>query len=679
MLRLKGLTFQLSFLILTFVGFLSLLLYGYIFIHSGLMLYQEVDNNAEHISKNNALGIINIISNVEKIAYGTRNFVETHNFSLEELNNYQKRIVEKNSEIYGSSICFEPYEADSTQKLYSIFYYKQNNDIKFSDLSSEDYHYPEKDWYKIPKKQNQAMWSEPYYDEGGGDILMTTFSVPFYRISPNGKVLRGIITCDLSLSFLKEYISKNQLIENSYAFVISKQGKFLAHPDTSIIMKKDLFDISNDKKIPELAILGKRMLNGEEGGMETKSIITHKKSLVRYYPIKLNGWSTGVVFPEESIYANLYKLIIEVSILGILAFIILFSLLIWISHRISKPLNIITSATEAIANGNLQKAREISATQWSNYQKIMEKNKNGKIKNEIFRLYIAINQMTNNLYSLIAQVQKSGIQVGSSANEISASSRELEANATEQAASTKEVSSTSKVISQTSSNLSNSIQNINSKTEIALNTARQGKDSLHTLDNALKDLNESTKSITNKLSIISEKANKISSVVTAINKISEQTNLLSFNAAIESEKAGEYGKGFSVVAREISRLAEQTAIATDDIEKMVKEMQSSVSSGVMEMDKFSDEVHRSANHIYSVTEQLSTVIDEVNDYAPSFREFALGMSEQSEAATQISDSMLQLAKASEQSKEALSEFRKATLQLNEAVTGLQIEVSKFSI
>jgi methyl-accepting chemotaxis protein len=681
MFRFRGLTFQLSLLILTFAGLISVLLYGYNFLHSGIILYREVDKNAASICENNAHRIETVVSNVEKIAYNTRNFLETSDFTLEELDRYQIRTVESNPEVYGSSICFEPYSADSTINLHSVYYYKDGGAVKYANLSTSEYYYPDKIWYTEPKRLDSSVWSEPYYDEGGGNIIMSTFSLPFYRNTTNGKVLRGVITCDISLVWLQNYISGIKVYNNGYGLVISKQGKFLAHPDTSLIMKKNIFDVAKERNMPVLNILGKKMLSGEKGGLTTESIVLQKKSLVRYYPIKINGWSIAVVFPDEEIYADLYQLVLEVSLLGILGFAALFVVLVWVSRRIARPLNIVTSAAEFIADGNLKQASEVSAEQWSKYQELIEKNKNKKrkIKNEIFRLFIAINQMTNNLYGLIQQVQKSGIQVGSSANEISASSRELEANASEQAASTKEVSATSKIISQTSSNLSESIHHIHNKTEFTLQTAHQGKESLHSLDLALKGLNNSTQSITSKLSVISERANKISSVVTAINKISEQTNLLSFNAAIEAEKAGEYGKGFSVVAREISRLADQTAVATDDIEKMVREMQSSVSSGVMEMDKFSDEVRKGADHIYSVAEQLSSVIDEVNEFAPSFRGFASGMSEQTEAAAQISESMVQLAKASEQSKEALGEFRKATMQLNEAVIGMQSEVSKFLI
>jgi methyl-accepting chemotaxis protein WspA len=107
---------------------------------------------------------------------------------------------------------------------------------------------------------------------------------------------------------------------------------------------------------------------------------------------------------------------------------------------------------------------------------------------------------------------------------------------------------------------------------------------------------------------LNEKASNINQVVTTITKVADQTNLLSLNAAIEAEKAGEHGRGFVVVATEIRRLADQTAVASYDIEQLVKEMQSAVSSGVMGMDKFSEEVRRGVQEVEQVSGQLTQII-----------------------------------------------------------------------
>jgi methyl-accepting chemotaxis protein WspA len=194
---------------------------------------------------------------------------------------------------------------------------------------------------------------------------------------------------------------------------------------------------------------------------------------------------------------------------------------------------------------------------------------------------------------------------------------------------------------------------------------------------AMRQLLQASTSISTRLETINQRAATISSVVVAIQKVSDQTNLLSLNAAIEAEKAGEYGKGFSVVAREVRRLADQTAVAAHNIGQVVREMQSSVAGGVMEMDKFSEEVNRGVEVVAGIGKQMAAVIDQVRALTPQFEVVKETMDGQLESADQINEAMGQLSLAVDQTRESLTEFRQVTQQLNEAVLGLQSEVSRF--
>ena len=171
----------------------------------------------------------------------------------------------------------------------------------------------------------------------------------------------------------------------------------------------------------------------------------------------------------------------------------------------------------------------------------------------------------------------------------------------------------------------------------------------------------------------------INLVVTTITKVADQTNLLSINAAIEAEKAGEYGLGFLVVAREIRRLADQTAVATLDIERMVKEMQYSVSAGVMEMDKFSEQVRRGVGEVGPIGDQLGQIIAAVQGLTGRFDQVTEGMRVQSQGAEQIREAVIRLSEGASQTSISLREFNKATDHLREAVGGLKEEVSRFTL
>lgn len=155
--------------------------------------------------------------------------------------------------------------------------------------------------------------------------------------------------------------------------------------------------------------------------------------------------------------------------------------------------------------------------------------------------------------------------------------------------------------------------------------------------------------------------------------------MLSLNAAIEAEKAGEYGRGFVVVATEIRRLADQTAVATHDIEQIVREIQSAVSAGVMGMDKFSEEVRRGMADMQEIGEQLSQIIQQVQTLAPRVQMVNEGMQAQAVGAEQINQALQQLGDAAQQTVESLRQSAQAIDDLTVVANDLRSGVSRFKV
>jgi methyl-accepting chemotaxis protein WspA len=275
---------------------------------------------------------------------------------------------------------------------------------------------------------------------------------------------------------------------------------------------------------------------------------------------------------------------------------------------------------------------------------------------------------------LETQVQQSGIQITTSTTQIAASGKQLEATMTAQVASTNEVVATAREIAATSGQLVKTMDEVAGMAQTTTSAASGGQKDLARMETTMRQLVQATNGISSKLGVISEKANNINTVVTTITKVADQTNLLSLNAAIEAEKAGEYGLGFSVVAREIRRLADQTAIATLDIEQMVKEMQSSVATGVMEMDKFTKEVSRSVEDVGNISIQIAQIIEQVQALTPRFEVVNQGMEAQSQGAGQIREAMIQLSESSSQTADSLREINRAIEQLNDAALGLRRQI-----
>jgi methyl-accepting chemotaxis protein WspA len=278
--------------------------------------------------------------------------------------------------------------------------------------------------------------------------------------------------------------------------------------------------------------------------------------------------------------------------------------------------------------------------------------------------------------SLINRLQSSSVALMSTAMQISATSKEQQSTVSTHSASTTEIAAAVKEISATSQELRTTLAGVSDTAMRSAELADAGRGGLDEMATTMHHLASSTASISSKLATISAKASDINTVVTTITKVADQTNLLSVNAAIEAEKAGEYGLGFLVVAREIRRLADQSAVATLDIEQMVRHMQSAVSTGVMEMDKFSQEVRRGVTTVSGVSAQLGQLIEQVQSLSGRIDSLNQGMQSQALGAQQISEAMTQLTEGVRQTAASLKEFNGATDSLREVVTNLRREVSR---
>ncbi|MGI9177712.1 MAG: methyl-accepting chemotaxis protein [Pirellulales bacterium] len=332
-----------------------------------------------------------------------------------------------------------------------------------------------------------------------------------------------------------------------------------------------------------------------------------------------------------------------------------------VARTISTPIRTAVAVANQVAGGDLR--ADVGVTS----------------DDETGALLAAIQTMTNDLRGLIGRIQHSSVALISTATAIQATASEQQQVIADYGASTSEAVAAVKQISVTSQELVRTMTEVNDMAGHTGKMATDGRVNLAGMDGTMRQLAESTSSFGSKLAVISERAANINLAVTTITKVADQTNLLSINAAIEAEKAGEYGLGFLVVAREIRRLADQTAVASLDIERMVKEMQYSVSAGVMEMDKFAEQVKVGVREIGAVSAKLGEIITAVHGISGRFGQVTEGMRAQSQGAEQIREAMIRLAEGASRSASSLNDFNGATVHLREAVGDLKEEVSRFTI
>ncbi len=298
-------------------------------------------------------------------------------------------------------------------------------------------------------------------------------------------------------------------------------------------------------------------------------------------------------------------------------------------------------------------------------------------KDEVGILAGYIDQFVEKIASVLSGVKNATDSLGGTAVEMYATSKQQETTIHHFGASTTEIAAAVRQITVTGNELVSTMGEVESVAKNSAGLAATSRTGLAEMKLVMQQLADQSASISEKLEQINSKTKDISGVVVTITKVADQTNLLSVNAALEAEKAGEHGRGFLVVAREIRRLADQTASATLDIEHTVKHMQSAVSTGVMEMDKFSSHVTNSVAQVETIRSTLTNIIESVEVMKNQFGSVSQGMNSQNLGAKQIGEAMGNLSENVKVTIQSLGEFTKAADQMKNSVGALNNEVIRF--
>jgi signal transduction histidine kinase len=258
-----------------------------------------------------------------------------------------------NPNAYGSTIAFAPGTFSAQHPLFAPYYYRSDGELLYKDLANASYNYPAWDWYKKPVESGKPGWSEPYVDVGGGDIAMTTYSLPFDR---NGKLL-GVATVDIALASLTDNIEKIVVGQTGRAFLLSKNGTFLTLGSETVNLKKTIFDIADEHPdiAREVRQLGQDMTAGRSGFIAMKDPLGGKDAWVVYGPIPTTGWSLGIIFPEQELLGELASLRRNMIITSGAGLAFLIVLIVLISSRISKPIRALADCAAGIAEGDLSR------------------------------------------------------------------------------------------------------------------------------------------------------------------------------------------------------------------------------------------------------------------------------------------------------------------------------------
>ncbi len=412
-----------------------------------------------------------------------------------------------------------------------------------------------------------------------------------------------------------------------YFFVLDKQGMAVAHPNRE---GEDLFDsqtpsgMYSTQELIKLAEKGGGSIvfdfavPGETNRLEPK---------VSYSELDPNwGWVivAGSYLMDFNSEAN-HLLFIQLIVL-VCALVIGSGIIIWFSGHLSKPVKLITSKVEQVANGDLSTDH------------IVVKN-----KDEIGQLSEYINQMTNNLKGMIHEISNTSLQVAATSEELSASSEEMSRSveqvagsiqqlangADDQKVKTVEADQSFSTISNDIMQIAEHVESVSEMSQQTSSVAENGNEVIQKTINQMSKIQDQSELTGSMMNALGEKSNEIGKIVTLITSVSDQTNLLALNAAIEAARAGEHGKGFAVVADEVRKLAEQSREAANQVSQLIigiqediKQSVNAMNDGRLSVEEGIQLVNHAGKSFQQIFEEVSSVTKHINEVSTTAHEIS---------------------------------------------------------
>ena len=368
---------------------------------------------------------------------------------------------------------------------------------------------------------------------------------------------------------------------------------------------------------------------------------------------QVNELSNSLSSVSASAQTNLLLLALTGTLFGI-------GVLIWIPRPILGGINQLLQGAQRVANGDLSKPVNVAS------------------RDELGQLAYTFDMMRNNLQSLVLRSQTVSVQISSSINEIQAAANQQASTSNEQAATISQFKATMGEMSRTANELNSLVAEISVYAEKVSEHVSLSNDKSSKLLESMSNISESTQQTSGRIKSLNDQMDTINDAVTVISGVADQTTLLSMNASIEANKAGEMGKGFSVVAYEIRRLSDRAIDSAGDITGKVRDIQRATENSVVAMDKSSEEirlgisqVQESTDTLANINNSLNTIRDQMGDMNSSTKDQAMASNQAEQSVTELAKSSLMVSSAAKETVAAAFEINAMANQLAESVAAFR--------
>lgn len=320
------------------------------FYYARQMVRQEATTKAESLLANTVQRIDQVLGNVETAVDNMEWNVHAHLQEPDSMYAITRRLLQNNPIIVGSAVAFEPDYYPAKGIRFSPYSYRIEADsINSIQMGTEEYKYHDMEWYRMPKQLGKSYWSEPYFDEGGGEMIMSTYSRRI--IGPDGK-LCAIFTADISLEWLADLVNGIRPYPHSYNLMVGRSGTYIVHHRKERILTETILSATEEMADTTVRFIGRQMVSGYRGMTMLQNDDT--LSYVFYAPIERTNWSVAIICPHADVFAQvdrMEKIVLGVILVG-LALLLLFC--VRIISNVTRPLKHFAKAAAEIAGGNFR-------------------------------------------------------------------------------------------------------------------------------------------------------------------------------------------------------------------------------------------------------------------------------------------------------------------------------------